>query len=149
MKKLFVPDNDYYSNKVNSFKSSLNEKIPYQTYTQNLRYIGEASGSGQTRSNSISTSIDLSNYKLTDRVTISLANFIDFSMFSQYRDIWFTWVRIVVYILLLIYNLNQIMKFLRGFSIADGSGVSPNANNSNNAWTINGQTSFFDKGGNH
>ena len=58
--------------------------MPYQTYTQNLRDIGQATGSGQNRSNNISASIDLNNYKLTDRATISMANFIDFSIFSQY-----------------------------------------------------------------
>ena len=87
--------------------------------------MGEASGTSQS---TISTSVDLNNYKLTDKFTISMANFIDFSIFNQYRDIWFTWVRVVVYILLIIYHLNEVMKFLRGFHIAGGSSTYVNQN---------------------
>lgn len=91
-----------------------------------MRDIGEASGSNQ---NSITTSIDLNNYKLTDRFSLSMSNFIDFSIFNQYRDTWFTWVRVVVYVLLIIYWLNEIMKFLRGFHIAGGSSAYVSQNN--------------------
>lgn len=129
MKRLFVPEDNYFSTKVDGLKTDLNNKIPYQQYSSNLQDIGEASGSGQQ---TLSTNIDLNNYKLSDRMTLSMSNFIDFSFFSRYRDTWFTWVRVFVYVLLLIYNINQITKFLRGFNVADGSGASPYANNSNN-----------------
>lgn len=126
LKRLFVPEDGYYSGKIDTLKTDLNNKIPYQSYQNNLKGIGEAGGSGQ---NNITTSVDLNNYKLSDRLTISMSNFIDFSIFSQYRDIWFTWVRVVVYILLTIYWINETIKFLRGFSIAGGSSAYINQNN--------------------
>ena len=47
--------------------------------------------------------------------------FIDFSIFSKFKSTWYSWIRVVVYIGLVIYNINQTVKFLRGFGISEGS----------------------------
>lgn len=126
LQRLFVPEENYFSSKIDTLKTDLNNKIPYQQYSNTLQSIGQAGGSNQQ---AISSSIDLNNYKLTDRFTLSMSNFIDFSIFSQYRDTWFVWVRVVVYALLFLYNINEITKFLRGFSVAGYSSSHVNQNN--------------------
>lgn len=69
----------------------------------------------------ITTSIDLNNYSITDKLTINMNKFIDFSIFSKYKETWYSWIGVVVYIRLVIYNINQTIKFLRGFGITEGS----------------------------
>lgn len=73
-------------------------------------------------------------------------NWIKFDMILKYKQTWFQWCRGFTYIFFIIYNLNQLVKFLRGFSVADGSAMSStlsNTGNSNNPWYIKGQDSLF------
>lgn len=127
-KKLFVPDDNYFTGKVDTLKSDLNEKIPYQEYQNELNKVDEIAQNAGNSSNGISTSIDLNNYKFSDKLTINMKRFIDFSIFSKYRDTWFVWVRVIVYILLVLYWINEISKFFRGFSISSYSTSNVNQN---------------------
>lgn len=67
----------------------------------------------------ITLGIDLKNYTVFDKLTINMTKFIDFSIFSQYKSTWYSWIRVVIYIGLVIYNINQTIKFLRGFGISE------------------------------
>ena len=66
------------------------------------------------------SNIQIKDYKVGN-LKISVPNFIDFSYITQYRPTWYAWVRGFVFIFLIIYHVNQIMKFLRGFNITDGA----------------------------
>lgn len=46
--------------------------------------------------------------------------FIDFSWVSKYKNTWYAWVRGFVFIFLIIYNINQIIKLFRGYNVAEG-----------------------------
>ena len=109
---LFIPEDDYFSNKFNEVKSALIHKLGYDNYIEifgNLENINEGN----------INSISLENYKLGSLI-INFSNFIDISKISNYRETWFTWVRGVTFILLIIYNFNQIYKLIRGTNLADG-----------------------------
>lgn len=117
---LFVPEDNYFNNKVEEFKTALNEKIPYQQYIQSLKDIESVSDvTGDT--DEITLGIDLKNYSILDKFTVNMNKFIDFSIFSKFKSTWYSWIRVVVYIGLVIYNINQTVKFLRGFGISEGS----------------------------
>lgn len=117
---LFVPEENFFNNKVEEFKTALNEKIPYQQYIQSLKDIESVTDvTGDT--DDITLGIDLKNYSVLDKITLNMNKFIDFSIFSKYKGMWYSWIRVVVYIGLVIYNINQTIKFLRGFGITEGS----------------------------
>lgn len=69
--------------------------------------------------------IPIQNYKVGN-LNISKSNFIDFSFITKYRSTWYSWVRGFTFIFLIIYHVNQLTKFLRGFSITDGSIIKAN-----------------------
>ena len=77
-KKLFVPEDNYFTGKVDTLKSDLNEKIPYQEYQNELNKVDETAQNASNSSTGISTSIDLNNYKFSDKLTINMKRFIDF-----------------------------------------------------------------------
>lgn len=115
---LFVPEQTFFTDKVEEFKTALNEKIPYQQYIQSLKDIESVTDvTGDT--DDITTRVDLKNYSVSDKLTISMNKFIDFSIFSKYKGTWYSWIRVVTYIGLVIYNINQTIKFLRGFGITE------------------------------
>lgn len=67
-------------------------------------------------------------------------------MIFKYKQTWFQWCRGFTYIFFIIYNLNQLIKFLRGFSVSDGSALSSTlsgSSGSTNPWSIKGQESMF------
>ena len=107
----------------------MNEKIPYQEYQNELNKVDETAQNSANSSNGITTSIDLNNYKFSDKVSINMKKFVDFSIFSKYRDTWFIWARVIVYILLVLYWINEISKFFRGFSVSSYSTSHVNQNN--------------------
>ena len=110
---LFVPDDNYFSNNIDDLKSSLSAKIPYEDYIQMFETIQQVE-SGQD------ISIDLNGYTVAGK-EYGLNNFIDFGWITQYKDTWYAWVRGIIFILLIIYNINQIMKLFRGYSIGEGN----------------------------
>lgn len=117
---LFVPEEGYFENKVEEFKAALNEKIPFEQYIDSLEEIeGIADLTGDT--DEITLGIDLQNYSVLDKFTINMNKFIDFSIFSRYKETWYSWVRVVVYIGLVIYNINQTVKMFNGFGAVDGA----------------------------
>lgn len=117
---LFVPEENYFNNKVEEFKTALNDKIPYQTYLQSLKDIETITDvTGDT--DDITLGIDLNNYSILDKITININKFIDFSIFSKFKTTWYSWVRVVVYIGLVLYNVNEVVKFFNGFGAVSGS----------------------------
>lgn len=117
---LFVPEEGYFDNKVEEIKVAINEKIPYQQYLDSLKDIESITDlTGDT--DEITVGIDLNNYSVLDKFTVSMSNFIDFSIFSKYKETWYSWIRVVVYIGLVIYNINQTIKMFNGFTAVDGS----------------------------
>lgn len=91
----------------------MSEKIPYNDYIQLFEDIQQIESEGNL-------SIDLNGYTVGNN-TFNFNNFINFSLITQYRDTWYSWVRGVIFILLIIYNINQIMKLFRGYSLGEGS----------------------------
>lgn len=117
---LFIPEENFFTDKVEEFKTALNEKIPYQQYIESLKDIESVTDvTGDT--DNITLGINLNNYSVLDKFTINMNKFIDFSIFSKYKGTWYSWIRVVTYIGLVIYNINQTIKFLRGFGITEGS----------------------------
>lgn len=134
---LFVPKEDFFENEINKIKAKLSEKIPYQDYITLFETI-------KTVSSGEDLSIDLPEYKISDNLTVKQHKFIDFGKVTKYKQTWYGWVRGFTFIFMIIYNINQIMKFLRGFNVADGAtalGI-----DKPNMTVIQGQTSLF-KGG--
>lgn len=112
LKGLFIPEDDYFPNKFNEVKFALVNKLGYDNYI-------EIFGDLENIEESNISSISLENYNVGG-LNITISNFIDISKISYYRNIWFSWIRGVVFILLIIYNLNQIYKLIRGTNLADG-----------------------------
>lgn len=115
LKSLFIPEDGYFENEFNEVKSKLNNKIPYETYLSALNEIGSVPVAVDERD----VSIALENYKISDNLTINLNNFIDFGIFTKYKNTWYGWCRAVIYPLLIFYWLNQISKFLNHYSVSD------------------------------
>lgn len=134
---LFVPEEDYFENEIEKIKTKLSEKIPYQDYINLFETI-------KTVESGEDLSIDLPEYQISDSLTIKQHKFIDFGKVTKYKQTWYGWVRGFTFIFMIIYNINQIMKFLRGFNVADGAATL--GIDKPNATVIQGQTSLF-KGG--
>lgn len=64
--------------------------------------------------------VGLNNYSFSNSLTYNNDKFIDFSFITKYKDTWYVWVRGVIFILIVIYNINQIMKLFRGYNVAEG-----------------------------
>ena len=109
---LFIPENDYFSNKFNEVKLALINNLGYDEY---INIFSDLENVNEGNINSI----NLENYKIGS-LTINISNFKDISKISNYRDTWFSWVRGFIFVLLIIYNFNQIYKLIRGTSLADG-----------------------------
>ena len=120
MKSLFVPEEDYFTNKIDNLKVALNDRIPYQQYLDDMDVLKNANNT--KNDNDISTFVSLNNYTISDKLVINMNKFIDFSIFSKYKTTWFTWVRVVVYVLLLLYNINEFTKTLRGVGVINSAG---------------------------
>lgn len=110
---LFVPDDEYFSSNIDSLKSSLSAKIPYEDYINMFGTIENVEG-GST------SNVNLNGYTIAGK-QFGLNNFINFSWILQYKETWYSWARGIIFILLIIYNINQIMKLFRGYSVGDGS----------------------------
>ena len=120
LKSLFVPEDDYFTNKIDSLKTSLNDRIPYQQYLDDMDSLKNANNT--RNNNDISTFVSLNNYTITDKLVINMNKFIDFGIFSKYKSTWFVWVRVVIYVLLLLYNINEFTKTLRGVGVINSAG---------------------------
>lgn len=112
--------------------------MPYSDYVKIFESLENVSEDG-------SITIDFPEYKISDNLTIKQDKFIDFSFVTKYRETWYAWVRGVFLIFLVIYNINQISKLLRGLNISDASTVfgTEQPQQPQSPWLIQGQTSLF------
>ena len=135
LKSLFVPSDNFFTSNIDDLKSQISNKMPYSDFLKIFGSIENVS----VEDNSIS--INLPEYKISDNLTIKQDKFIDFSFVTKYREVWYSWVRGFVLIFLVIYNLNQISKLLRGINISDAATSIGMQQPSNGQ--ISGQISLF------
>lgn len=141
LKSLFVPEDNFFENTTNELKEQFTEKIPYQAYLElfeNIQDVSEGDLAG--------LNVNFKGYKIGNTEIGTENNWIKFDMILKYKQTWFQWCRGFTYIFFIIYNLNQLIKFLRGFSVADGSALSSTlsgTSGSSNPWYIKGQDSLF------
>lgn len=110
LKNLFVPSEDYLSNQFYNIKNDLENKLSYTSYIDLLEIL-EIDESGEN------ISISLSDYSISTGINVSLNNFIDFSIFDEYKNVYFSWIRGFTFVFLIIYNINQVYKLIRGHSL--------------------------------
>lgn len=115
LKWLFIPDDNFFDDNIEEIKGKIAEKIPYQDYIDMFETIEQVNGDGDL-------SVSLENYNFGKGLTYSNKKFIDFNWVTKYKDTWYAWCRGVIFILLIIYNINQISKLFRGYNVGDGSG---------------------------
>lgn len=123
LKWLFVPNENFFNDNIEEIKQGISDKIPYQDYINLFETI-------KTVESGEDLSIDLPEYQISKNLTIKQNKFIDFGKVTKYKDIWYGWVRGFTFIFMIIYNINQITKFLRGVNVADGSTLVGTDNNS-------------------
>lgn len=109
---LFVPEEDYFTNKINDMKYKISQKIPCQDYVDMFETVKQVN-SGED------ISIDLNGYKIGN-MNFNAKKFVDFSWIIKYKNTWYAWVRGFLFIFLIIYNINQIIKLFRGYNVAEG-----------------------------
>lgn len=110
---LFVPDENYFNSNIENLKTSLSSKIPYDDYIEIFGTIENVEGSN-------TSNVNLNNYTVGGK-QFSINNFIDFGWILQYKENWYSWARGIIFILLIIYNINQIMKLFKGYGIGEGN----------------------------
>lgn len=115
---LFVPDNNFFSSHLDDLKYKLSEKIPYQDYIDMFETIQQVE-SGED------ININLEGYKIGNN-TYNIKDFINFNWITKYKKTWYSWIRGITFVLLIIYHINQMMKLFRGYSIGDGSSKNDN-----------------------
>lgn len=119
---IFIPEGDYINNKIANISDKLNDKIPYKQYLQEFEQIEQLTETTPaTLNDEINLKVPLSNYKVSDNLTVNSSNFIDFSIFSDFKSTWHSWIRVVFYILLIIFNINMCIKFFRGVGVSQGA----------------------------
>lgn len=114
LKWLFVPSENFFNDNIEEIKEKISEKIPYTDYVRLFETI-------KTLESDNNLSIDLPKYQITENLEVEQNKFIDFGRITKYKETWFAWVRGFTFIFMIIYNLNQITKFLRGINVADGA----------------------------
>lgn len=112
--ELFIPDDDFFSNMAEEFRTAINEKIPYDDYISTIEDMKNIDV------DNITENIDLNNYYISDKLSISKDKWIDFSIFDKYKESWYTWSRVVIYIMLIFYNINQVIVLFRGAGAVNG-----------------------------
>lgn len=110
---LFVPNENFFNDNIEGIKEKISKKIPYQDYINMFETIKQVQSGDNIK-------IELNEYNVGNNLTINSKNFIDFSWITKYKDTWYAWVRGFLFIFLIIYNINQIMKLFRGYNIAEG-----------------------------
>lgn len=110
---MFVPEDGYFDNQVAIIKQELYRILPYEDYINLFGTIKDIATSEEI-------SIDLKGYRIGN-MNINIDKFIDFSLITKYKDTWYGWCRGVLFIFIIIYHLNQILKLLRGVTFTDGS----------------------------
>lgn len=111
--RLIVPEDNYFTDKIDNMKYKISQKIPYQDYVDMFETVKQVN-SGQD------ITIDLNGYKIGN-TNFNVKKFIDFSWISKYKNTWYAWVRGFVFVFLIIYNINQVIKLMRGYNVAEGA----------------------------
>ena len=109
LKSLFIPKEDYFSNKFTTLKQSFSERLSYQSYIDIFEQSKLIMADEQL-------SIDLDNY-IVGSNTLTINKFIDFSIFDKYKSTYYSFVRGFTYIFLILYVINNFYKLIRGTSI--------------------------------
>lgn len=117
---IFVPEDGYFDGIFEDLKTKFNNKIPYNDYIETLDNLDDVEVDG------IHESISINNYQISNNLSVSKDKWIDLSIFNQYKERWYVWTRVVIYILLIIYNVNEVIKLFRGASAVSGSVASLN-----------------------
>lgn len=116
---IFIPSSDYFSSQYSDISDRLDNKIHFRQHYQALSDINENfTQGGQVN---LDTYVELPEYRIAEGLSVSRTRFIDFSVLNPYRDTWFAWCRVVFYIMIVIYNISQALKFLNGHSVVEGS----------------------------
>lgn len=100
---LFSPKDSFFNDWSNKFKSMLGQKLPYDTYN-----------------NFLSDVRDITKYRLDDiKITVcgTQVTILSFKIYYEYEDTIYEWIRGVMFLVLVFYNLNQIYKLIRGTSL--------------------------------
>lgn len=107
--------NGYYDNAINNIKNKLAQKIPHYAYINVFERLKD-----ETQANENGLNINFNNYNIGNKKIATGSNWVRFDLILKYRNTWFAWIRGFTYVFFVIYNANQFMKLLRGFSLSDG-----------------------------
>lgn len=124
LKALFVPADNFFDNQFGEVKQALENKLSYQSYVAVFDTLANFDETGTTE-------LGISNYSIGG-LEISQDNFLNFDFITKYKDTWFSWVRAILFIGLVIYNINQIYKIIRGTNISDGRNISSGGGKNDN-----------------
>lgn len=111
---LFIPDSNFFQNEVNSLLDSLKAVLPYQDYIDALCKIKDFS-SGNLEDIKVNVS--------GSRIVESGGTQVTIVSFSGIRDslpTYHKWVRGLFLVLLVLFNVNQLYKLIRGVSLFAG-----------------------------
>ncbi|MCR1868964.1 hypothetical protein NSA22_00785 [Longicatena caecimuris] len=108
LKALFVPSDDYFDSQFNMLSKTLGTRVKTQDYEELLASLQVA-----TRA---STLPDMTTTIMGQQLTI-----VDMSWYSDYQTTIYGWVRGVMFVLLLFYNINQVYKLIRRDTLQNGS----------------------------
>lgn len=105
---LFVPSDDYFSEQVDSLKTSLEEKLPIGAVTEIIETVQTASAG------------EMPNVEV-DYMGVH-ATIVNFDFFREYKPTINSWIRGFMFVLMAFYWIDQIYKLIRGVSLFSGSG---------------------------
>lgn len=110
LKVLFVPDDGYFDKKINALNKTLQSRIKTQDYEELLHSLQLA---GRARAGLPNLTVTLWGQTVT---------VVDFGFYAKYQSTIYGWVRGVMFVLLLFYNVNNIYKLVRRDTLQNGSG---------------------------
>lgn len=110
LKLLFVPDDGYFDKKINALNKTLQSRIKTQDYEDLLHSLQLA---GRARAGLPNLTVTLWGQTVT---------VVDFGFYAKYQSTIYGWVRGVMFVLLLFYNVNNIYKLVRRDTLQNGGG---------------------------
>ena len=110
LKALFIPSDSYFEHKLDSLNKVLQSRIKVQDYQDLLDSLQMASRARAGLPNLTATIWG-------HRVTI-----VDFSFYAKYQGTIYGWVRGVIFVLLIFYNINNVYKMIRADTLSYASG---------------------------
>ena len=119
--------NGWFESQINEIKLKFDEHFHYSQYISELEEIKNRVNVYDPNS-PIDTYVNLPDYKIHSKLSVKLSRFIDFSFLGKYRDTWFSWCRVIFYIIIFIFHISNIIKFLNVHTIVVGSNTITNSN---------------------